>query len=138
MSHNDYTDYGGYNNMKLFIKRLLSRIATPLPVGITEFDQWAESIIELSGEFADKDSMKFAIASNLIHLDHKIAKMPKAYFVNTLRKAAANQVASAVFQSIKLSQDTKRKEAEEVAKLQQAEDSAAKQAAECQTPSTTS
>lgn len=117
--------------MKL-IKQVLSHVPTKLPVGLTEFNEWADSIIELSGNYADIDSMKYAIASNLIHLPHTKSKVPKAYFVNTLRKAAANQVASQVFQDIKLRQ------AEEAAK-KQAEATALKEVANGETtnPSTT-
>lgn len=114
--------------MKLALKRLYSYLPTPLPVGMAEFNTWVDSIIELSGEYADRDSMAYAIASNLIHLPHTKAKVPKAYFVNTLRKAAANQVASQVFHDIKM----KQKAAEDAAKLKQAEDTAANQAADDQ------
>lgn len=115
----------------MLFKRFLSHFPTKLPVGLTEFNEWSDSIIALSGQFADTDSMRYAIASNLIHLPHTKSKVPKAYFVNTLRKAAANQVASQVFQDIKL----KQAEAAEMAKLQQVED-AAKKAAECPTNTT--
>lgn len=90
--------------MKLLLKRVLSRFSTKLPVGATEFEKWADSIIELSGQFADRDSMIFAISSTLIHADAKHGSLPKAYFVNRLRKAAANQIASQMFQDIKLRQ----------------------------------
>lgn len=106
--------------MKLVLKRLLSRLPTPLPVGLTAFHAWADEIIELSGNFADEDSMKYAIANNLIHLSHTTAFKPKHYFVSTLRKAAANQVASQVFMDIKVKQEEKQKAASEAAKLQQA------------------
>jgi hypothetical protein len=90
--------------MKLAIKRLLSYLPSPLPVGLSEFHAWADDIVELSGKFADEDSLKFAISNNLIHLPHTVAYKPKQYFVRTLRKAAANQVASQVFQDIKQKQ----------------------------------
>ena len=50
------------------------------------------------------DSMKWAIANMILHLDSKVASVSKAYIVNCLRKAAANQIASGVFQEIKLKQ----------------------------------
>ncbi len=114
--------------MNLTFKRLLSYYPTPLPVGLSEFETWADSIIELSGEFADKDSMKYAIASNLIHLPHTKAKVPKAYFVNTLRKAAANQVASQVFQDIKIKQQQA---------IDTAKQALTEQAEPCQSPQST-
>lgn len=87
--------------MNLLCKRLASYFPSKLPVGKSEFDAWADSIIELSGPFADKDSMLFAIASILIHQPANRGSIPKAYFVNSLRKSAANQVASQVFQDVK-------------------------------------
>lgn len=90
--------------MKLQLKRFLSYFPSNLPVGITEFDAWADSIIELSGQFASIDSMKFALASMIIHADAKQSSVPKNNFVKALRKSAANQVASQVFQDIKTKQ----------------------------------
>lgn len=98
--------------MKLLLKRLLSRIPTSLPVGLSEFETWSDSIIELSGTFADLDSMKFAIASILIHADARHGALPKNYFVSRLRKSAANQIASQIFQTIKTQQAEKQKQAE--------------------------
>ena len=74
------------------------------PVGVTEFHAWAERIIALSGKFADEDSMKWALSSALIHLDSTVAAKSDQYFIALMRKAAANQVASQVFQDIKAKQ----------------------------------
>ena len=90
--------------MKLLIKRLLSHLPTKLPVGITEFHDWADSIIELAGKYANEDSLKFAIATMILHADAKHGFLPKSYFVMRLRKVAANQVASQVFTDIKIKQ----------------------------------
>lgn len=90
--------------MKLILKRLLSRLPTKLPVGMTEFNAFADAIIELSGNYADQDSMRFAVASMIIHADARYGALPKHYFVVRLRKSAANQVASQVFQEIKTKQ----------------------------------
>ena len=89
---------------------------------MTQFEAWSESILELSGPMADRDSMLFAVASILIHADSKYGSLPKSYFVNRLRKSAANQVASQVFQDIKVKQQ---KLAEETAKAAQLEQTAA-------------
>lgn len=87
------------------LRLILSYVPTPLPVGITQFNAFADSVIELSGEYADRDSLRFAIASMIIHADHKIAALSKQYFVKRLRKSAANQIASQVFQDIKAQQE---------------------------------
>lgn len=90
--------------IKQTIARLLAYLPEPLPVGMSEFNAWSDAIIELSGEYADKDSMRFAIASILIHADSKIGSLSKHYFIVRLRKSAANQIASQVFQDIKTKQ----------------------------------
>lgn len=95
-----------------------------LPVGMAEFETWAARIIEKAGKFADDDSMKFALASQIMHLDAKKSTYADSVFVAMLRKAAANQVASQVFQDIKLKQMEAQKAAEEKAK-QEAEATAA-------------
>lgn len=95
--------------VKLFIRHLLSFLPTKLPVGVPQFESFANDIIELSGPYADKDSMRFAIASMVIHADHKAASLSKNYFVVRLRKSAANQVASQIFQEIKVKQESQQK-----------------------------
>lgn len=109
----------------LVLKRILSLLPTKLPVGMTQFDKFASDIIELSGPYADEDSMKFAIASQIIHLDARRASVPKNLIVRSLRKSAANQVASQVFQDIKAKQQA----AFEQAKLKQQSEETAKEQA---------
>lgn len=118
--------------MKLLLKRILSYLPTPLPVGLSEFHKWADSIIELSGEYADPDSMKQALANMIIHAspakasDTPRSHVPKQFFVKGLRKGAANQVASYVFQEIR----TKQVAALEAAKKAEADKLAADKQAE--------
>lgn len=76
---------------------------------MSEFETFAQNIIELGGEYADPDSLKFAIASMLIHADAKHGSLPLNYFVVRLRKTAANQVASQVFQDVKIKQQRAQK-----------------------------
>lgn len=98
--------------MKLLIKRFLSLFPSPLPVGMTGLDAFISDIIELSGEYADRDSMAFALCSMIIHLGPQKSSMPKNHFVRSLRKVAANQVASQAFQDIKRRQDEAMKAAQ--------------------------
>jgi lysophospholipase L1-like esterase len=97
--------------LALPFKRALSLVPTKLPIGMTEFVAWADSIIELAGPIADKDSMQWVIASTLINLGPQCSCVAKNHFVRTLRKAAASQVAGQVFQDIK----NKQKEAAQAA-----------------------
>lgn len=100
---------------KLILKKLMSLFPTALPVGMAEFNTWSESIIELSGKYADEDSMKYAIATMIMNLGPQRSHVSKNFFVRSLRKAAANQVAGQVFYDIKTKQDQARKAAEETA-----------------------
>lgn len=90
----------------------------PLPVGIKQFEEFSERIIKKSGAFADRDSMLFAIASILIHADASKGSLPDSYFIGRLRKSAANQVASQVFQEVKQRQAEKAKQEAEVTALE--------------------
>ena len=102
------------NRIKRLVSQILSLLPTALPVGMTSFEAWADSIVELSGPYADKDSMRFALASMIMSLGPQRSSVPKNYFVRSLRKAAANQVASQFFQDIKLKQQA----AQEAAKAE--------------------
>jgi len=68
----------------------------PLPLGMTEFEEWSNRIISGAMLPADPDSQKFALANMLMHLgpttDHEV----DAYLIKSLRKYAINQVADAV------------------------------------------
>ena len=90
--------------MTKLLKLIRSYFPSKLPVGVTEFNQFADDIIELSGKFADRDSMVFAISSILIHADASYGSLSKQYFVRRLVKSAANQIASQAFQDIKIRQ----------------------------------
>lgn len=76
----------------------------PLPVGMAEFQEFAKRIIEKAGAYADEDSMSFALASIIIHADATKSHYSDNFFLERLRKSAANQVASQVFQDIKAKQ----------------------------------
>lgn len=91
-----------------------------LPVGLTEFNEFCDDILELSGDYADRDSMIYAIASNIVSMKHDIHAVPMDYFVRVLRKAAANQVASYEFQRIKVEHDKKMAEEQARQKLAEA------------------
>lgn len=81
-----------------------------LPQGLAEFESWSKAIID-GYEMPDNDSIRFALATNIMHLstDPRDKAMPAAYvapeyFGHTLIKGAANQVAHAVMQDLKAKQ----------------------------------
>lgn len=92
--------------MKLLLKRFLSYFPSNLPVGLTEYEAWVDSVIELSGSYATRESMSQALANMIMHAsplkgtDTPRNRIPKNWFVKGLRKGAANQVAAYVFYEI--------------------------------------
>lgn len=97
--------------LKTIVSTVLSYIPERLPVGLDAHDSWAADVVALSG-LPDNDSMRFAVATMILHADAKAAYLAKQYFVRRLIKGAANQVAGGIMQ------DLKNKQAEELAKAQ--------------------
>ncbi len=66
-----------------------------LPLGKTQFEEWAERIIDsaLLRGVAEVDSMKFALGSMILELGPTEAFKEDAYFIQRLRKNISNQVA---------------------------------------------
>lgn len=92
---------------------LKSYFPTRLPVGMAEFAAWSTDVITLVGPIADTNSLKFALATQIMHADASKSSLPMQYFVNRIRKTAANQVAGQVFQDIKTAQIEAQKKAAE-------------------------
>lgn len=86
------------------IKYIKSYLPSKLPVSIDAYHKWAEEIIFLCGKYADERSMKFAIATMVMHAESHASSISQQWFVKRLRKSAANQVASQVFIDIKTQQ----------------------------------
>lgn len=69
----------------------------PLPLGKAEFHAWAENII--AGAYipgATSESIKFALANEIMHINPTEDQECDLYFIKKLRKFAANQVADDV------------------------------------------
>ncbi len=80
----------------------------PLPLGQKEFVEWTDRII--SGALIptnDRESLVGALAAMLMQLGPTESHKPDAYFIHSLRKAAANEVAHANFQAIKQRKEEK-------------------------------
>jgi hypothetical protein len=65
----------------------------PLPLGMTEFDEWSDRIISGAMLTADIQSQKFALAEMITHIKPTEDHCTDAYFIKALRKVASNQVA---------------------------------------------
>lgn len=82
------------------LRLLLSFIPQALPMDDKAFEAWSADIIALTG-FPDNDSVRFALATMVLHLDARYAKVSKRNFIVQLHRASANQAAGNVMQSLK-------------------------------------
>jgi hypothetical protein len=74
---------------------------SPLPVGVKEFHEWADSFADIYDlPTSDKDSIKIVLASEIINLKPGVFAVPKEHFYHVILSAAAKQVAGSVFQEI--------------------------------------
>lgn len=101
------------NDTLLKIKRLARQLAglfpSAVPVGINEFEAWSQSIIDTYPIPADNDSIKFALATMVLHSGPTSAYVPKFKYFLMLRAGMAKQIAGAVFQDIKTKQQERAK-----------------------------
>ncbi|CAM6005203.1 unnamed protein product [Sphagnum balticum] len=90
-------------------------------IGMAAFETWAKSIIDTYG-FPDNDSIRFALATMIMHSGPTDAYRPKRYFALCVKAGMAKQIASAQFTAIKERQQAaakaeQDKQAEATAKL---------------------
>ena len=99
--------------------RFISIFPSRLPVGMQEFNTWADDII-FAYDLPDNDSLRFGLATAILHLESSakieinfgIIKLTipssafksKRYFAQIMLKGASNQVASGVMQDLKFKQ----------------------------------
>lgn len=118
------------DTIKKFFTQVLTLIPTRLPQGMSEFQEWVDSIIAI-GDFPEsltRDSVEFSLATMVMHLGPTAAYKPKAYFIVAVKAAAAKQVANAAFYELKLRQRAEAAAAEE----KQRAEATAKAAAPCE------
>lgn len=71
-------------------------------MGVAAFEEWSNRLIRIAQiPGATDKSQKFALADLIMHLKPTEAFECDAYFVNCLRKVAANQVAHERMQTIR-------------------------------------
>jgi hypothetical protein len=90
----------------------------PLPMGRKEFEEWSERIIAgamvpCAEEHKEKlkDSQLFVLCGSILHVSPTESHKPDAYFIHTLRKSAANEVAHQI--GLELNAKKKEREAKE-------------------------
>lgn len=113
------------NKIKKVLVKLSHLIPTALPIGVTEFNDWADSILEANPDLPNNDSMRFALATMVLHLESTskvevnllIVKLQiptsgiksKHFFAQSLRKSASNQIAAAAMHELKEKQQAQMK-----------------------------
>lgn len=103
------------NTVKRYFRLFRNLFPSKIPTGVSEHQAWATSIIE-DYNFPDNDSVRFALATMVLHLGPTAAYRSKFYFSIMINAGAAKQVASQVFTDIKTrQQDEARKQAEATA-----------------------
>lgn len=83
------------------IARLVaSYVPTQLPNTPDKHEAWSASVCELSG-YPLNDSFRQALAIMILHLGPTTSYKAKQYFIRSLDKTAANQIASHVIETIR-------------------------------------
>ncbi len=109
--------------MKKLLKKMLLALPHRLPVGMTEFETWASSIID-AYDLPDNESVRFSLASMILHLNSTDAFKPRRHFALCMLKGMASQIAQAKMQEYKenqakrIEEEAKKKAAEEAAEAQ--------------------
>lgn len=106
--------------LKKLIKKVRYAFPSPVPQGGTEFEKWAQSIIDVYEPPMDKRSVRFALCAMLMRLDPTEAYKSKRFFALCLHKGAAAQVAAYKMEEIKREQaeEDKRRQEEAAAKAE--------------------
>lgn len=90
------------------VKRTLSQLRgllpERLPVGVTEFNNFVDSIIDLYSPPCDRRSARFIVATLIMRLGPTEAFKSKIYFVLSMTRGAASQVSVHIMEQIKMEQ----------------------------------
>jgi len=91
--------------------KLKNLLPTALPRGMTEFESWASSIID-TYDFPNNDSVRFALATMILHSGPTDAYKSKHFFSLCVKASMAKQIAGGAFQDIKTRQLAAQKQVE--------------------------
>lgn len=95
------------------LKLIRALFPSRLPVGVTEFNAWADDIMAMA-KSPNNDSVRFALAAMIVNSGDTEAYISKMFFVLQLRKSMSKQIASFIMYDAKQKQqDEARKAAEE-------------------------
>ncbi len=89
-------------HVKRLIKQLLGFFPSRLPVGMSEFDTWVDSLTSTYKlATSDMTTIKWVLASTIVRLNPTVAYKSKFYFYLVIQAAAAKEIAGGVFVKIK-------------------------------------
>jgi hypothetical protein len=100
------------------LKKMRNFLPSPVPLGIAEFEAWASDIIS-TYDFPNNDSVRFALATMILHSGPTAAFVSKRYFSLMVKAGAAKQIASQVFQDIKIKQQAEATASQVASSVQQ-------------------
>ena len=87
--------------LKKVLKQIRARFPSKLPVGIPEFNAWADSFNDIYDlPTKDRDSIRVVLSSTIINMGSITVSRPKYHFYRAIVAAAAKQVAGAIFHDI--------------------------------------
>ncbi len=86
--------------LKHLIDLIWGLLPQPLPLGMAEFDLWTTRIIRTYG-LLDNDSVRFALATMIMHVGPQSSRKSPLYFAKTAKKGMANQIAHGYMQNLK-------------------------------------
>lgn len=76
-----------------------------LPTGVTDFHAMIDRIMKTYPlPTASETDVKFIIASTILNMPSNTTKAPDKHFVDIIKASAAKQIASYIFQEIKIKQ----------------------------------
>lgn len=108
-------------HMKLILKytvkyynRIRAFFPSQIPQGLTEFESWATSIIEMA-DVPNNDSIRWSLATMVLHLNPTECYKPKEYFIRSLKKSAACEIAAYLMRELKAKQMAQVEEAKKAA-----------------------
>lgn len=87
------------------VSQLIGLFPSKLPVGLIEFNAWAEKFSSTYNlPTKDTNSVRFVLATSMLNFTHITSHKSMYYFYKVFMSAAVKQVAGSVFQDIKRQQ----------------------------------
>lgn len=105
-------------------QRFFCLFPSPLPIGLTAFNKWTASIIRVYN-LPDNDSIRFSLATMVLHAPPQACYKRKEFFGRSALKAMSNQVCHSVMEDLKAKRDALVKQLELEAEIEKQNQAAA-------------